>query len=811
MDTQTAALVALGIAALLVLAFFAVFRYRGKFSIKTKLGEVTAEGENAPPAVVQEKQPNIHEGSSQKLGFGSTGIGQIGTGSNVIVAQSGANVIVQTGERAASPKADEPQSIAETIPETVGATVEEAKPTSLPIRIPVEGGFDKECDTPPPTTTWVGRGEEILLMERTETKVIAITGIGGQGKSTLAAKYLVNTKIPTRIQDWRDCKEESNTLHTQLVRTIERITNGERRGTEISSESTASVIKLFLNIVASIDGVFVFDNIDQHVDVVHAQAVDAMHLLIEGALKSRGVARFIFTCRPRLNYEHPAFLQIELHGLSVEEARQLFRARGVNVEVKDIDELHELTQGHPLWLNLIATQVLTNQSNIHQFIARIKGGKDAGLPYVTLHEIWKTLKPKHQKLLRYLAETVRPETESNLEEFVSQELKHNQFAKSLRQLRSFDLVVVKSPVNGPDTIELHPLVREFVRRQFSVSERSQYITAIVVFLDRYIVKYRPVLAAEISYSVLQNWTAKTELLVNGGEYLQALAVLEEARGPLLRKGYAEEFVRLATALFGRLEWNEALITDSKTYDDVYKDFVDTLIQLGRFDDAELYIKKFEETVSGATARHVAVCDMRTYLYWTQGKHDLAKEWGKRGVEFKTKSHIDTRHDCSHNLVLARRDSGEIEEALGYFLHGLTLDTVLKPKEISSSRGGSYYGNVGRCLFFKGDLENAQLCLVKSAYSLERERHELTLLNQGHAGLWLGELLEKRQESRMAYVCYMRAANKWKLVSPHRAEKALAAAQLFSDKDKQLCDLKEWEIERIYTDWLDKVAVFTSVA
>jgi len=88
---------------------------------------------------------------------------------------------------------------------------------------------------------------------------------------------------------------------------------------------------------------------------------------------------------------------------------------------------------------------------------------------------------------------------------------------------------------------------------------------------------------------------------------------------------------------------------------------------------------------------------------------------------------------------------------------------------------------------------------------------LLLLNQGYAGLWLGELLEKRQESRTAYVCYMRAANKWKLVSPPRAEKALTAAQLLSDKDKQLCDLKDWEIERIYTDWLDKVAVFTSVA
>ena len=809
METTTAILIALGIMALVVLAFFAVFRQRGKFAIKTKLGEVSAEGENAPFTT---SPTEVTTTSTEKVSGGTTEIGQVGTGANVFVAQPGSSIIVQTGERQSLPTKGNEQANVEPpqSPAIDQASRTEGRPSQA-IRIPVEDAFDNECDTPPPTTTWVGRSEELLLMDHPGTKVIAITGIGGQGKSTLAAKFLADRKSADGFKDWRDCKEESNTLHTQIVRIIERITNGERRAADISGESTASVIKLFLNIVAAIDGVFVFDNIDQYVDVVESRAVDSMHLLIEGALRSRGVARFVFTCRPRLKYEHPAFLQIELHGLTVAEARQLFRARGVNVDVKHIDELHGLTQGHPLWLSLIATQVLTNQADIHQFTARIRSGKDAGLPHVTLQEIWRTLKPKHQKLLRYLAETVRPETESNLEQFVSQELKHNQFAKCLRQLRALDLVVVKSPTSGPDTMELHPLVREFVRRQFSVSERSQYITAIVVSLERLIVKFRPVLATEVSYSVLQNWTAKAELLVNGGQYLQALAVLEEAKRPLLRNGYAEEFVRLATALFGVLEWNEALITDSKTYDDVYMDFVETLTQLGRFEDSDNYIKKFEETVSGATARHVAVCDMRTYLYWTQRNYDLAKEWGKRGVEFKTKSQLDTRHDCAHNLALARRDSGEIDEALKHFLHGLTLDVVLNKKEIISSRGGSYYGNIGRCLYFKGDFESAQLCLIKSALLLEKERNAIVLPNQGYAGLWLGQSLEKRRDFRMAYVCYMRAAIKWKMISPPRAETALAAAQLLSEKDTALCDLKDWEIERIYTDWLDKLAVFTTAA
>ncbi len=38
--------IGLGIFALLIIAFFAVFRGKGKFTLKTRLGQVRAEGEN---------------------------------------------------------------------------------------------------------------------------------------------------------------------------------------------------------------------------------------------------------------------------------------------------------------------------------------------------------------------------------------------------------------------------------------------------------------------------------------------------------------------------------------------------------------------------------------------------------------------------------------------------------------------------------------------------------------------------------------------------------------------------------------------
>jgi hypothetical protein len=49
-DTTTATLIGLCILALIVIAFFTVFRGRGKVQIDTKFGKLKAEGENPPPA-----------------------------------------------------------------------------------------------------------------------------------------------------------------------------------------------------------------------------------------------------------------------------------------------------------------------------------------------------------------------------------------------------------------------------------------------------------------------------------------------------------------------------------------------------------------------------------------------------------------------------------------------------------------------------------------------------------------------------------------------------------------------------------------
>jgi hypothetical protein len=61
MDTNTAALIGLGILALAIVAFFAVFRGKGKFTFKGIFGEVKAEGANPPPPSAVPSGVKIHD------------------------------------------------------------------------------------------------------------------------------------------------------------------------------------------------------------------------------------------------------------------------------------------------------------------------------------------------------------------------------------------------------------------------------------------------------------------------------------------------------------------------------------------------------------------------------------------------------------------------------------------------------------------------------------------------------------------------------------------------------------------------------
>jgi len=83
-------------------------------------------------------------------------------------------------------------------------------------------------DAPPVFDFCIGREQELESLADSNDRVIFITGIGGQGKSTLAAQYFAIAQARKKFDYfvWRDCKEEGERFENQIAAVIESLSGG---------------------------------------------------------------------------------------------------------------------------------------------------------------------------------------------------------------------------------------------------------------------------------------------------------------------------------------------------------------------------------------------------------------------------------------------------------------------------------------------------------------------------------------------------------------------------------------------------------
>jgi hypothetical protein len=198
--------------------------------------------------------------------------------------------------------------------------------------------------------------------------------------------------------------------------------------------------------------------------------VGAVSVFIRSLLTGSGSPQAVFTCRPSMNYDHALILCSHLAGIDLGAASRLFQERGAAASDQEIAEAHQLTEGHAFWLDLLATQVARRESEIRltSLVNEIRSGRGP-LPEKTLKSIWTTLKEREQKVLRALAETVKPSSEPEIGDYLRHQINYGKVLKALKTLRALNLVVVKRRPSAPDVLELHPMVRTFIRQAFSPS------------------------------------------------------------------------------------------------------------------------------------------------------------------------------------------------------------------------------------------------------------------------------------------------------------------------------------------------------
>ena len=663
--------------------------------------------------------------------------------------------------------------------------------------------FALKSSPPKSLDWWVGRSNELAVLVNSKARVIAIHGMAGFGKSSLAAQFFTQKQESHEIDVsfWADCREQGNTVQSHLVTLIERLSEGAITAASLQKATTIDVIDLVFQKLSNRKTILVLDNIDHYVDLEANCAIGTLHGFIERVLGSSSNLQVILTSRPRLFYPSDFFESIETTGLNRTDIEKLFELRKAPLDsqkkIAQLDQILAVTHGSPLFANLIATQVANGKTQLNTLLEKLHAGLENEGAHQVLDEVWNSLKEDHQILLRHLAELTHADTEDRIANCVAPALNRNRFGKAMKSLKALNLVIIKSR----DLIELHPLIKSFIRQKFKPEEQIGIVDRIIGFFDRIIGRFRTatITAPE---GILDNWTSKIELCVANGRAVRALADLNEIQGTLRFRGYIEEFVRLAEMVIPAVKPSEEP-KERADLDTIYSSLIYSLGYFARNDRADYWLDEFTKTVEGKSARYILLCEMRSHSLWLRGEFNEAARWALEGVELKTASQVDTNYDCQHNLALAQRDSGFVEPALKFFLRKETLERVLNTEEPIPGATGPYYGNIGRCLQFLDRKDDALKCVRMSAQLIEREDTSDVPMNRGYAARWIGELLTEMGEWDAAYIAFRRSVANWKLVSPIRASEVEVLLKLSLDKltDASLASCGDWEAEELFLQWL----------
>jgi len=614
-----------------------------------------------------------------------------------------------------------------------------------------------ECDRPPNIEVWVGRESEIRALETSKAKVVVVCGIGGEGKSALAAHYISTLgggEPRYRRWDWRDCKEQSDRIRTQICEVIVRFSAGAISPADLSEAGEIELAEVFLDLLSDAHAVVVFDNVDSYVDLENRVFTGLLDTLVQRISSSNSSSRIIVTCRPDVHYSSSSVITFSMKGISEEEAVELFerRAPSQSIPIEDIRAAHRITNGHAFWLDLLAVQVTkVPGTTLPKLIQDMRRGRE-DVPDV-LSSIWDKLAHREKTLLRFMAETARPETEKTIEGFAASQMNYKNFNRALKSLITLNLIVVKSEANAPDLYDLHPLVRQFVRTRFAPPEREDFIRVVIRQYDRIIGTIESMLGIHLPFAMLERWSQKAELQVSAGMYSEAFETLATIEDAFMGGGHVQEYVRVSRLLFESIDW-ETAPSDYAKFDRIVGVVVGALDQLGEFDSADSLLSQYESTIPQKTARYINFCDIRAFSYWQRGNFDNAIDWASRGVNLKTETNVDTGFDCKHTLALATRDSGNPDEAMSMFLQGRELSELTAPQ--AADLNGPTYGNVGRCLQMLGRLSEALVCFKRAARILEPDSTSHSKSNRAYARRWIGQVYAELGEPEKAEAFFIDA-------------------------------------------------------
>lgn len=352
---------------------------------------------------------------------------------------------------------------------------------------------------------YVGRSDEKRILDAyssdTRTRVISITGLGGQGKTSLVGNWLKNRSTPlgrqlTGLLYWSFYNSSDTERFFKKILQItghggsqNRVAIESRASAWVGTDHQKSYCELATEALAKNKLLVVLDGLEVLQESAGANFGaflnnDLRHFLSWLASNSHSslivlTSRFLFS---DLKYfEGKSLRTVQLNRLPADQCRQLLVNLGLTNSSDDVlDDIASTYEGHPLALRFFAATLATLPHDdptklLHEIRSKTAIGE-------------KTLESKIERLVGFYVRTCPPLNRSILEsiaifripvaksavlDLVARErddLSVSEYSNAVNSLRGQGLVVVDL-IDGEELVSCHPIVRDTFRT-FASSNNS---------------------------------------------------------------------------------------------------------------------------------------------------------------------------------------------------------------------------------------------------------------------------------------------------------------------------------------------------
>ncbi|MBD1837314.1 tetratricopeptide repeat protein [Coleofasciculus sp. FACHB-64] len=514
---------------------------------------------------------------------------------------------------------------------------------------------------------WQGRMEERQKigewMADGNIRLIGITGLGGFGKSTLAAKIYDDDSAEFDKKFWADVSRR--VTFTELARRV-LLRLGLSPPT-VEAIPELSLVDALVNHLREGRYLLVIDNLEsllQHdgrwLDAIYEQ-------FFHGWLGCGGKSVILVTTRERPDLPEIKLKWLPLLGLSPAEGANLLRALGILGTETELQEFAKKAEGHPLLLTLVAGFLRAEEesepqishlqryglADVAQLVTdeKLKGlhrGKIDIWMRLVLDASFNRLSDKLQKLLLNLSVYRIP---SNAAMAVAQLPGENVSEQDLRQLARRSLLQEERDKNGGRWFQFHPFILAYVKQKAGdLIEAHQ--KAINYYLSN--VKQRPWQTKDDIAEYLEVFYHCYQL----GKYDYAFNIIRVCNDFLTLRGYNTDLVELYGLLVER--W---LQNNSKSWE-----FADSLTGLGN-------------------------------AYNSLGQYSLAIDYHQHSLAIaRDIGDHDEEASSLGNLGNAYCSLGQYAQAIDYYQQSLAIEQEigdLKGEALSLNNLGAAYDSLGQ--------------------------------------------------------------------------------------------------------------------